>query len=131
MLKQEDWDAALSVEKRMYLALSEAMETTESMLDAVERQDQVSVRMYLSLRQEQVNQLRSCKELLRRQCLALPGEQGDLLRRVLSGAPAGEPGGEALCQQVGRNRSLLERILRADRQVSQRLGGRNSYYAGQ
>ena len=50
MLKHGDWMAALSVEKRMYQTLSEVLETTECMLDAVERQDQVSVHMYLNLR---------------------------------------------------------------------------------
>ena len=100
MLKKGDWTAALSVEKRMYLALSEVLETTESMLDAVERQDQVSVRMYLNMRQEQVNQLRNCKDMLRKQCGALPKADGDLLRQVLSGGPAGDPEGEELCRQV-------------------------------
>ena len=95
MLKKGDWTAALSVEKRMYLALSEVLETTESMLDAVERQDQVSVRMYLNMRQEQVNQLRNCKDMLRKQCGALPKADGDLLRQVLSGGPAGDPEGRS------------------------------------
>ena len=128
MLKKGDWTAALSVEKRMYLALSEVLETTESMLDAVERQDQVSVRMYLNMRQEQVNQLRNCKDMLRKQCGALPKADGDLLRQVLSGGPAGDPEGEELCRQVRRNRDLLERTVQADRRVSRRLGGKGSFY---
>ena len=128
MLKKGDWTAALSIEKQMYLALSEVLETTESMLDAVERQDQVSVHMYLNLRQEQVNQLRSYKELLQKQCRMLPKAEGDQLRQVLAGAPPGEPEGEDLCQQVRRNRNLLERTIQADQRLSRRLGGKHSFY---
>ncbi len=128
MLKHGDWMAALSVEKRMYQTLSEVLETTECMLDAVERQDQVSVHMYLNLRQEHVNQLRDCKELLQKQCQMLSKADGELLRKVLAGEASEDPEGAALCQQVDRNRMLLERTLRADRMVSQRLGGSRSYY---
>ena len=56
----------------------------------VDRQDQVSVRLFLSMRQEQINQLRDQKELLKKQCGGLPKEEGDLLRQILSGKkPAG------------------------------------------
>mgnify|MGYP001154258074 CR=1 FL=1 len=128
MLTKGDWTAALSIEKRMYLALSEVLETTESMLDAVKRQDQVSIRMYLNLRQDQVNQLRGYKELLQKQCRTLPDADGEVLRRALSGGPAGEPEGEALCQQVSRNRSLLERTIQMDQTLSRQLGGKHSFY---
>ena len=78
--------------------------------------------------EEQVNQLRDCKELLQKQCQMLSKADGELLRKVLAGEASEDPEGAALCQQVGRNRMLLERTLRADRMVSQRLGGSRSYY---
>ncbi len=39
----------------------------------------------MSMRQEQINQLRDQKELLKKQCGGLPKEEGDLLRQILSG----------------------------------------------
>ena len=84
MLSKQELDAALAAERAMYRALSEVQDITRELLDAVDRQDQVSVRLFLSMRQEQINQLRDQKELLKKQCGGLPKEEGDLLRQILS-----------------------------------------------
>ena len=110
MLSKQELDAALAAERAMYRALSEVQDITRELLDAVDRQDQVSVRLFLSMRQEQINQLRDQKELLKKQCGGLPKEEGDLLR------------------QVERNRALLERTLQADKALSRRLAGRETFY---
>ena len=130
MLAQKDWSAALALEKRMYLCLSEVQELTGELTDAVNRQDQVSSQMFLSMRQEQINELREIKELLRKQCRTLPAEDGERLRGVLSGAKQETGEGEALSAQVERTRALLERVLQADRALSRRLGGKKSFYGG-
>ena len=88
MLSKQELDAALAAERAMYRALSEVQDITRELLDAVDRQDQVSVRLFLSMRQE----------------------------------------GEALSLQVERNRALLERTLQADKALSRRLAGRESFY---
>ena len=72
MLSKQELDAALAAERAMYRALSEVQDITRELLDAVDRQDQVSVRLFLSMRQEQINQLRDQKELLKKQCGGLP-----------------------------------------------------------
>ena len=59
MLSKQELDAALAAERAMYRALSEVQDITRELLDAVDRQDQVSVRLFLSMRQEQINQLRA------------------------------------------------------------------------
>ena len=66
MLSKQELDAALAAERAMYRALSEVQDITRELLDAVDRQDQVSVRLFLSMRQEQINQLRDQKELLKK-----------------------------------------------------------------
>ena len=93
MLSKQELDAALAAERAMYRALSEVQDITRELLDAVDRQDQVSVRLFLSMRQEQINQLRDQKELLKKQCGGLPKEEGDLLRQILSGKGPVPPGG--------------------------------------
>ena len=127
MLSKQELDAALAAERAMYRALSEVQDITRELLDAVDRQDQVSVRLFLSMRQEQINQLRDQKELLKKQCGGLPKE-GDLLRQILSGKKPAGVEGEALSLQVERNRALLERTLQADKALSRRLAGRESFY---
>lgn len=129
MLSEQTLSAAMAVEKKMYLALSEVEELTQELSQAVNRRDQVSVRMFLAMRQEQIDQLSEQKTLLRRQCARLPAAEGDLLRQLLNERePPPCSGAEALIQQVARNRLLLDRVLRADRQVSRRLGGNASFY---
>ena len=128
MLSKQELDAALAAERAMYRALSEVQDITRELLDAVDRQDQVSVRLFLSMRQEQINQLRDQKELLKKQCGGLPKEEGDLLRQIPSGKQPAGVEGEALSLQVERNRALLERTLQADKALSRRLAGRESFY---
>ena len=124
--------AALALEKQMYLALSEALDLTREVLDSLTRQDEVSVRLNLSLRQESIDRLVDCQAALKRQCGTLPAAECERLRRLLNG---GEGGSEAayreLAGQVARNRALWERVVQADQAVSQRLGGSRSFYRKQ
>ena len=118
---------AVGTERKMYSALTEVMELTEELTDAVQRQDQVSVRLFLSMRQEPINQLRDHKALLQRQCKELPAPQGEQLRRILSGETQGEiPGAQDLEKLVRQNKSLLDRVIRADEKVNRRVSGDKS-----
>lgn len=131
MLSQQAVSAAMAVEKQMYLALTEVEELTGELGHALERRDQVAVRMYLSLRQEEINRLTEHKALLRRQCAQLPEEEARQLRALLSRQDTGPiEGTEDLKRQVKRNGVLLDRVLRADKRISQRLGGKQSFYQG-
>lgn len=132
MLDDRHFSAASAVQRKMYVLLTEVSELTDQLSQAVDRQDQVSVRMFLSMRQEELQRLADCQLMLRRQCEALPGTDGALLHQMISGSFSGtppSPAGEALLHQVQRNRALLERVQRVDQSVSRRLGGKNSFYA--
>ena len=123
--------AALATERKRYTTLTEVMELTKELGDAFQRQDQVSVRLFLSMRQEPINQLREYRAIQRKRCAALPDEEGEVLWKVLTGQGSGD-GSEQLQvleKLIGQNRNLLERVLEADRQVSMKLGGKKSYYA--
>lgn len=116
--------AAVSTERKRYNALTEVMELTQELSQAIQRQDQVSVQMFLSMRQEPINQLWELQALQRKQCIAQPG-----LEALLSGTQAGQtPIAQSLVKLAEQNRSLLERIRQADRQISIRLGGKKSFY---
>lgn len=123
--------AALATERKRYTTLTEVMELTKELGDAFQRQDQVSVRLFLSMRQEPINQLREYRAIQRKRCAALPDEEGEVLWKVLTGQGSGD-GSEQLQvleKLIGQNRNLLERVQEADRQVSMKLGGKKSYYA--
>lgn len=122
--------AALATERKCYAALTEVMELTQDLSDAVQRQDQVTVQMFLSMRQEPINQLKEYRSLQRKRCASLPEEESAALWKVLTGKGADGTGQlQDLEKVVGQNQSLLERIQQADRQVSVSLGGKKSFYS--
>ena len=121
---------AMSAEQKMYTALSEVMELTGELADAFQRQDQVSVQMFLGMRQEPIDRLESCKAMLERQCLQLPTEQRQILRGILQGQTP-PPHAQALGELVQKNKRLLDRILEVDRRLNLRIGGEHSFYRQQ
>ncbi len=121
---------AMSAEQKMYTALSEVMELTGALADAFQRQDQVSVQMFLGMRQEPIDRLESCKAMLERQCLQLPPEQRQILRGILQGQTP-PPQAQALGELVQKNKRLLDRILEVDRRLNLRIGGEHSFYRQQ
>ena len=120
----------MSAEQKMYTALSEVMELTGELADAFQRQDQVSVQMFLGMRQEPIDRLESCKAMLERQCLQLPPEQRQILRGILQGQTP-PPQAQALGELVQKNKRLLDRILEVDRRLNLRIGGEHSFYRQQ
>lgn len=122
--------AALSVERKMYAVLSEFLDTTSELSDALQRQDQISFQLYLNMRQESVNQLSEYRDALKKQCSELPSADGDLLRSILSGGEVPNDGSmKKLSEQVHKNRGLLDRAVQSDRVINQRLGGKKSFYS--
>lgn len=122
--------AILSIERKMYAALTEVMELTGELANAIERQDQVSVEMFLSMRQEPINALMECRELLRRHCKALPPNEEELMYRFLfEEAYAEFPQAQPLEKIARQNRTLWERIMQIDRRLNLRIGRDQSFYA--
>lgn len=129
MLTPEHFSRAMATEKAMYRALTDLEELTGELAQAANRNDRVSLRMYLSLRQEPLEQLAQHKAALDRQCASLPEADGRMLRELLNQpSPPACPGSEELVRQVARTRALWERVVRADRQISLKLTGSSSFY---
>ena len=121
---------AVSAEQKMYTALSEVMELTQELADAFQRQDQVSVQMFLGMRQEPIDRLESCKAMLERQCLQLPPADQTVLRGILGGETP-PPQAQKLGELVQKNKRLLDRILEVDQRLNLRIGGEHSFYRQQ
>ena len=131
MLNDQQLDSANAIQRKMYTALNEVAELTDELSQAVSRQDQVSVRMFLSMRREEIERLTGYQAMLYRQCDQLPPADGALLRQVISGRFQGSlptASGETLLRQAAKNYALLQRVRQADRAVSSRLGGPHSFY---
>lgn len=132
MLSDQDFTSATAIQRKMYTSLNEVSDLTDELSQAVNRQDQVAVRMFLSMRQEEIQRLTSYQAMLNRQCAQLPPEDAKLLTQLNTGrfqGAAPSPSAQALLQQAQRNRTVLERVRRTDQAVSLRLGGSNSFYS--
>ncbi len=114
--------------RTMYTALSELLELTTDLSEAIQRQDQVSVQLFLSMRQEPLERLRICDAHLRRLCSSLPQAESAQLRQVLNGQSGGTATTQGLERTVLQNRQLLEQITRMDERINRRMGGKKSFY---
>lgn len=132
MLRDQTLAEALAIQRKMYASLTEVAELTDELSQAVDRRDQVSVRMFLAMRQEEIDRLLGHRAALRRQCAQLPPGDRTLLLQMLQGKESSgliSPDVQALERQAKNTRSLLERVCRADQAVSRRFGGPKSFYS--
>lgn len=127
-MEQRILDNALQWKKRQFVKLSEVSDLTRQLAQALDRKDQVSVRMVLSMREEPVRQAAELEEAAQRYLLTLPEDDAIRLNELFNGAEETCAQERPLREQVARNRRLLQNLLELDRRLSQRLGGGKSFY---
>ena len=129
MLKKEDLDSAIALERALYSGLIETEELTNELLDAVGRGDATSVRLFLNMRKEPILAIAESRQALEQIWERLPGDDGLRLRALLNGEepPVGQQE-QVLVYQATKNRNLLERILQKDQAASIRMGRERSFY---
>lgn len=115
-------------EKRRYALLSELFDLTRQLAEAVDRSDEVTIQMLLSMREEPLAQMRQVEENLIRQRAALAEEDGRRLEELLSGAPARRQEENALSEQVGANRRLLGQLVELDKRINKKVTREKSVY---
>lgn len=126
-----DWLDLMVLERKKYNCLSEVMDLSQQMGEALDRNDDVSIRLLLALRQDPVLQLEELKRSIDAKEESLPTEERERVSALASGAaPRGELE-ENYAKQAGAARRLLERVVELDQRLSRRLAGDNSYYAKQ
>ena len=121
MLTEQTLMAVAYLQRKIYTSLTEIAELTNELSDALNRRDQVSVRLFLSMRREEINLLLEHKAVLDRQYQQLPKEDSAALQQLISGNDASvpdSPGRAALLRQLEVNHALLERICRTDESIS-------------
>lgn len=116
------------LKKRQFLLLTELDGLTQQLAQAVDRKDQVSVKMVLSMRQGPVMQLQELEDTIRARLLDLPEDEAIGMAALLNGGPARGPEDEELCKQVAQNQRILKKVTELDQRISQRLGGKRSVY---
>ena len=112
-MNKGDWMDLTVLERKRYNCLSEVMDLSQQMGEALDRNDSVSMRMLVAMRQEPLLQL----------------EERERVSALREGAaPKGEE--ETIYHnQVGSVRRLLERVIALDERLNRRLAGGKSFYS--
>jgi len=124
---QELKEMLLQKRKQM-IRLNEVEDLTKQLGQALDRRDEVSVKMLIAMRQEPILRLEEIEGEIRSRLESVPEETAIRLAELLNGAEPETPEEDALSAQVEKNRRLLERIVSLDKLISARLGGRYSFY---
>lgn len=127
------WDESLvellALESKILRKLNEAIGITRELAEAVDRDDQVSVRMLLSRRQAPLLELQELNAALDLKRCDLSGEDKAAFDRLVTqgGAPK-IPAEEDVASQVALNRRVLEQLAKLDQRVSEKLCREKSVY---
>lgn len=114
--------------KRIYTALNEALDLTRQLADAVDRDDQISAQMLISMRQEPVDKLKGAHQALEQQREALPAGDAARLTAILKGAAAETAEEGPLAAQAGVNQRVLKQLVDLDQVVNRKLAREQSIY---
>ena len=123
-----DWLDLTVLERKKYNQLSEVMDLSQQMAEALDRNDQVSVRMLLSMRQDPILQLEELKRAIQNKRDVLSPEDQSRLSALQGGAAPQGAEETAYAGQAGPARRLLERVIELDQRLNRRLAGKDSFY---
>ena len=128
-MTKSDWLDLTVLERKKFNLLSEVMDLSQQMGEAMGRNDDVSLRLLVSMRQEPILKLEELQQAgaLKRETLS-PEDQERLAALAAGGDPQGAEEA-SFSNQAGSARRLLERVLELDRRLNQRIAGSGSFYA--
>ena len=128
-MTKSDWVDLTVLERKKYNLLSEVMDLSKQLGEVMDRNDDVSVRIMLAMRQEPLLKLQELKHAADLKKEDLSPEDRERVSALDQGAaPRGEE--ETTYQnQAGSARRLLERIVELDERLNRRMGGKDSFYA--
>ncbi len=124
-----DWLDLTVLERKKYNLLSEVMDVSQQLGEAMDRNDEISLRMLLALRQDPILGLEEVKRAIANRLEGLPPEDRKRISELAGGAAPQEGEETAYSNQAGSVRRLLERVLELDQRLNRRIGGKDSFYA--
>ena len=122
MFKHEELIDALVQAKRLGNALDEVWSCSQQLADAVDRNDQVSVRLVLSMREEPLTKVRQADMALRSQRDSFPDKADrEQFSRLLNGEEEGAGEEALLAKQMAQNRRSYQRVIDLERRLNQKV----------
>ena len=128
-MTKDDWLELTVLERKKYNYLVELQDLTGQLAENLDRNDQVSVRMLVAMRQDPILSLAEVDDTAKTRLEGLDREERERLEELRSGADQARNDAErTFLEQSGRTRRLLERVVELDRRISLRMAGDHSFY---
>ena len=127
-MRERDLKELAALQMRICAKLNETLGLSQELAEAVERQDQVSVKLLLSSRQKPILELQELYAAIKlKRCDLSGGDEEDFDRLVSGGAAETEEERPVAAQQAA-NQRLLERLIGLDRRLNEMLCKARSIY---
>lgn len=114
--------------RKMYNLLGEVHDLSKQLAEALDRNDEVTVQMLLSMRHEPIGELARIYEVLQEQAESAAQAGAARLRELLNGAEARAPEENGLAAQVAMNGRLLEQVQALEANLNRKISRENSIF---
>lgn len=113
----EEWLKIIVQLKKRYTLLSEIYDLTQQMADALNRDDEVSFSMLLSMRQEPILKMQESDRILKGLRDNISGEIAERWKAIENGDDARTQEETLFKQQMSQNGRMIEKIVPFDKRV--------------
>jgi len=127
-MTRDDWLELTVLEKKKYNDLMEVQDLTRQLAECLDRNDQVSARMIIAMRQDPIRRLTEVDAGEKERLAGLPEEGRARTAALRQGCAPADEGETIFQEQMGKTRRLLEQVVDLDRRVSTRMAGEQSFY---
>lgn len=129
LVTEKDLQDLRLMELKKYSYLSEVMDLSRQIEEAMGRNDQVSIRMLIAMREEPILRLQEVERNLKTRRQEFSQKEQQKVTDLISGEMAPELDVEKdFVEQVTINRRLIEKVVDLDQNISVRLAGDKSFY---
>ena len=126
-MTRSDWLDLTVLERKKYNLLSEVMDLSQQLGEALDRSDDVSVRLLVSMRQDPILRLEEIKAAIGAKRDSMPPEEWERVNDLNGGAQPRDEDETVYLNQVGSVRRILERVLELDQRLNRRMVGDDSF----
>ncbi|MBD5162079.1 MAG: hypothetical protein HDT14_08725 [Oscillibacter sp.] len=127
-MTRDDWLELTVLERKKYNLLVEIQDATRQLAETLDRNDEVAVRMMVTMRQDPIRHLAEVDGGEKARRAALPEEDGRRVEVLLEGGEPRDDGERVFMDQVGKTRRLLKQVMDLDRRINIRMAGDHSFY---
>lgn len=127
-MTRDDWLELTVLERKKYNDLVEVQDLTRQLAETLDRNDQVSARMLIAMRQDPIRRLSEVHTGEKHRMAALDEEGYARVEALRRGEPPQGDGEKTFMEQAGKTRRLLEQVVELDRRISGRIAGPQSFY---